>query len=47
VKKIKDTFFISKATGNLFTADDNDILLTGGFVDWDVIKMKTVENYGM
>ena len=46
-KRLKDLFFNGKATGNQFTADDNDILITGSLVDWDVLKMKTSENYGM
>ena len=47
IKKLKDLFFNGKATGNQFTAEDNEILITGSLVDWDVIKMKTSENYGM
>ena len=26
---------------------NNDVLMTGSLVQWDTIKMKTVERYGM
>ena len=46
MKKIKEAFFIPKALGTQFYAESHDILISGSLVNWDTVKLKSVEQYG-
>ena len=47
VRKIRDTFFGPKTLSKIFTPDSTDVLMTGSLVQWDTVKIKKVEEYGM
>lgn len=45
--KIRKTFFDPAALGTKFHAESQNVLMTGSMVNWDTVKMKDVQQYGM
>ena len=46
-KLLKDKYFAPKNLGLQFTADNTCVLISGSIVQWDVVKMKPAEEFGM